>query len=184
MRGDPIEDRGAARSARGRDTIARMANRAVYPGSFDPVTFGHLDLIQRGSRLFDQLVVAIGVNAAKAGLFGGDERVAMVRNEVKGIRNVEVAVFDGLVVDFARSRGLNVILRGLRTVSDFEAEFQMALTNRSFAPDVETVFVMPGEKFQFISSRLIKEVAMVGGSVTSFVPAAVAEALKRRFAKR
>jgi pantetheine-phosphate adenylyltransferase len=161
-----------------------MPNRAVYPGSFDPVTFGHLDLIQRGSRLFDQLVVAVGRNAAKAGLFPPEERVAMIRAEIGGLRNVEVATFDGLVVDFAKSRGLNVILRGLRTVSDFETEFQMALTNRTFGPEIETVFVMPGEKFQFLSSRLIKEVASVGGDVSHFVPETVAHALKRRFSTR
>jgi pantetheine-phosphate adenylyltransferase len=161
-----------------------MAMRAVYPGSFDPVTLGHLDLIQRGSRLFESLVVAIGVNAAKTALFSSEERVAMIRAETGGLKNVEVATFDGLVVDFAKARGLNVILRGLRTISDFETEFQMALTNRTFAPDIETVFVMPGEKFQFISSRLIKEVAQVGGSVAAFVPEAVARALKGRFASR
>jgi pantetheine-phosphate adenylyltransferase len=161
-----------------------MTMRAVYPGSFDPVTLGHLDLIQRGSRLFEHLVVAVGVNASKTALFTPEERVAMIQAELSGLRNVEVAPFDGLVVDFARSRGLNVILRGLRTVSDFESEFQMALTNRSFAQDIETVFVMPGEKFQFISSRLIKEVAQVGGSVASFVPGRVAKALERRFARK
>jgi pantetheine-phosphate adenylyltransferase len=161
-----------------------MAMRAVYPGSFDPVTLGHLDLIQRGSRLFERLVVAVGVNAAKTALFSPEERVAMIRAETGGLANVEVATFQGLVVDFAKSRGLNVILRGLRTISDFETEFQMALTNRTFAQDVETVFVMPGEKFQFLSSRLIKEVAQAGGSVASFVPEAVARALKGRLSPR
>ena len=161
-----------------------MAMRAIYPGSFDPVTLGHLDLIQRGSRLFERLVVAVGINAAKTALFSPEERVAMIRAETGGLKNVEVATFDRLVIDFAKSRGVNVILRGLRTISDFETEFQMALTNRSFAPEIETVFVMPGEKFQFISSRLIKEVAQVGGNVSTFVPAAVAEALKRRYASR
>jgi pantetheine-phosphate adenylyltransferase len=160
-----------------------MTTRAVYPGSFDPVTFGHLDLIQRGSRLFDRLIVAVGVNAAKTPLFPAEERVAMIQAEIRGLANVEVAPFEGLVVDFARSHGSNIILRGLRTVSDFETEFQMALTNRSFAPDIETVFVMPGEKFHFISSRLIKEVAQVGGSVASFVPEAVARRLERRFSR-
>ena len=160
-----------------------MATRAVYPGSFDPVTFGHLDLIQRGSRLFDHLVVAVGVNASKAAMFSPEERVRMIEAETRGLKNVEVAMFPGLVVDFANARGLNIILRGLRTISDFETEFQMALTNRTFAPAIETVFVMPGEKFQFISSRLIKEVAQAGGSVASFVPEAVAKELKRRYAR-
>jgi pantetheine-phosphate adenylyltransferase len=158
-----------------------MTMRAVYPGSFDPVTFGHLDLIQRGSRLFDHLVVALGRNATKSPLFPAEERVAMIRGEIGGLRNVEVATFDGLVVDFAKSRGLDVILRGLRTISDFETEFQMALTNRTYAPAIETVFVLPGEKFQFLSSRLIKEIAEAGGDVSAFVPEAVAAALKRRF---
>jgi pantetheine-phosphate adenylyltransferase len=157
-----------------------MATRAVYPGSFDPVTFGHLDLIQRASRVFDHLVVAVAVNVAKSALFTAEERVAMIRAEIDGLRNVEVATCEGLVVDFARARGLNLILRGLRTVSDFESEFQMALTNRSFAPELETVFVMPGEHFHFISSRLIKEVAQVGGSVEAFVPKRVAAELLRR----
>ena len=161
-----------------------MAMRAVYPGSFDPITLGHLDLIQRGSRLFERLVVAVGVNAAKTALFSSEERVAMIRDEIGGLANVEVTTFSGLVVEFAKSRGLNVILRGLRTISDFETEFQMALTNRTLAQDVETVFVMPGEKFQFLSSRLIKEVAQVGGSVAPFVPEAVARALKGRFSPK
>jgi pantetheine-phosphate adenylyltransferase len=161
-----------------------MSHRAVYPGSFDPVTFGHLDLIQRGSRLFEHLVVAVGRNAEKAAMFPPEERVAMIRAEVGGLRNVEVTTFDGLIVDFAKSRGLDVILRGLRTISDFESEFQMALTNRTFAPGIETVFVLPGERFQFLSSRLIKEVAGAGGDVRAFVPEAVAQVLNRRFPQR
>jgi pantetheine-phosphate adenylyltransferase len=161
-----------------------MSHRAVYPGSFDPVTLGHLDLIQRGSRLFDHLVVAIGRNSEKTALFPPEERVAMIRAETGGLKNVEVATFDGLVVDFAKARGLDVILRGLRTVSDFETEFQMALTNRTYGPGIETVFVLPGERFQFVSSRLIKEVASAGGDVRPFVPEAVARALERRFSAR
>jgi pantetheine-phosphate adenylyltransferase len=159
-----------------------MGTHAIYPGSFDPVTFGHLDLIQRGSRLFDHLIVAVGVNASKEALFTAEERVEMIRSQIGGMKNVEVAQFRGLVVDFARSHSANIILRGLRTISDFETEFQMALTNRSFAPGVETVFVMPGEKYQFISSRLIKEVAQAGGALTAFVPESVEKALKKRIA--
>jgi pantetheine-phosphate adenylyltransferase len=161
-----------------------MSHRAVYPGSFDPVTFGHLDLIQRGSRLFEHLVVGVGINSSKSPLFTADERVAMIRAETAALKNVEVAAFDGLIVEFAKARGLDVILRGLRTISDFENEFQMALTNRTFGPAIETVFVLPGEKFQFLSSRLIKEVAQAGGDVGLFVPEAVAKALQRRYAKR
>jgi pantetheine-phosphate adenylyltransferase len=157
-----------------------MRNRAVYPGSFDPVTYGHLDLVRRGAALFDLLVVAIGVNAEKRATFDADERRAMIEAEIRDLPNVKVATFDGLVVDFARRNGLNLILRGLRTVSDFESEFQMALTNRSFAPDIETVFVMPGERWSFTSSRLIKEIVAVGGEVERFVPPAVAVALGRR----
>lgn len=157
-----------------------MRNRAVYPGSFDPVTYGHLDLVRRGAALFDLLVVAIGVNAEKRATFSADERRDMIEAEIRDLPNVKVATFDGLVVDFARRNGLNIILRGLRTVSDFESEFQMALTNRSFAPDIETVFVMPGERWSFTSSRLIKEIVAVGGEVERFVPPAVAVALGRR----
>jgi pantetheine-phosphate adenylyltransferase len=159
---------------------AAMKNRAVYPGSFDPVTYGHLDLIRRGAALFDLLVVAVGVNAEKRPTFSADERRAMIEAEVRDLPNVKVATFGGLVVDFARRNGLNLILRGLRTVSDFEAEFQMALTNRSFAAELETVFVMPGEKWSFTSSRLIKEIVAVGGDVERFVPPGVATALKSR----
>lgn len=157
-----------------------MRNRAVYPGTFDPVTYGHLDLIRRGAALFDLLIVAVGVNAAKRPVFDADERAAMIAAEIRDLPNVKVATFHGLVVDFARTNGLNLILRGLRTVSDFEAEFQMALTNRAYAPDLETVFVMPGEKWSFISSRLIKEVVEVGGDVERFVPRPVAAALRAR----
>jgi pantetheine-phosphate adenylyltransferase len=157
-----------------------MRNRAVYPGSFDPVTFGHLDLIRSGAALFDELVVAVGVNVSKNATFSADERAAMIAAEVAEIPRVRVATFQGLVVDFAKRNGLNLILRGLRTISDFEAEFQMALTNRAFAPDVETVFVMPSETWSYTSSRLIKEVVAVGGDVARFVPARVAEALRRR----
>ena len=157
-----------------------MRNRAVYPGSFDPVTYGHLDLIRRGAALFDLLVVAVGVNAAKHPTFDANERLQMIMAEVGDLPNVRVATFHGLVVDFARQNGLNLILRGLRTVSDFESEFQMALTNRSFAPELETVFVMPGEKWSYTSSRLIKEVVEVGGDVERFVPRPVAAALRAR----
>jgi pantetheine-phosphate adenylyltransferase len=165
--------------------IARaMRNRAVYPGSFDPVTYGHLDLIRRGAALFDLLVVAVGVNASKHPTFDADERARMIEAEIRDLPNVRVTKFHGLVVDFARQNGLNLILRGLRTVSDFEAEFQMALTNRSFAPDIETVFVMPGEKWSYTSSRLIKEVVEVGGDVERFVPGPVAAALRARLGRQ
>lgn len=154
--------------------------RAVYPGTFDPVTNGHLDVIERGARLFDHLLVGVAVNVEKTPLFPAEERVAMIRNEVAGMANVEVEALSGLVVDHARKVGCDVILRGLRTVSDFELEFQMALTNRSFAPDVETVFVMPNERYAYTSSRLIKEAVSLGGDVSAFLPRAVLRRLMER----
>jgi len=153
---------------------------AVYPGTFDPVTNGHLDLIRRGAALFDELVVAVANNMDKTPVFSVDERVGMIQELVGGIDNVSVASFSGLVVDYVRGRDSGVILRGLRTVSDFEYEYQMALANRSFAPGVDTVFVMPSEKYAFISSRLIKEAVALGGSVKKFVPSAVEARLRER----
>ena len=153
---------------------------ACYPGSFDPLTYGHLDLIRRGVELFDRLIVAVGRNVIKSPLFSAEERAEMLRGELAGLDRVEVEVFSGLVVEFCHQRGLNVILRGLRTISDFEAEYQMALTNRSFDARIETVFVMPAEKYSFLSSSLIKEVVSVGGTVKAFVPPAVEHALKNR----
>jgi pantetheine-phosphate adenylyltransferase len=153
---------------------------AVYPGTFDPVTNGHLDLVERGAKLFDRLLVAVAVNPAKAPLFEARERVEMIRGEVSRFRNVEVDSFVGLVVDYAKRKRCEVILRGLRTISDFEYEYQMALTNRTFSREVETVFVMPNEKFSFISSRLIKEAVAMGGDVSSFLPPAVERGLRER----
>lgn len=158
-----------------------MEIAACYPGSFDPVTYGHLDLMRRATALFDRVVVAVGKNVTKQPLFSAEERAALIQAEVDRFeRPVEVACFQGLVVDFCRENGLSVIVRGLRTVSDFESEFQMGLTNRTFAPEIETVFVMPGEKFSYVSSRLIKEVVAVGGSVDAFVPSGVVRALRSR----
>ena len=157
-----------------------MKNHAIYPGSFDPVTYGHLDLVRRAAALFDRLVIAVGHNPSKRPLFTAEERVTMIRAETSDLPNVEVDVFQGLAVDFARARGLNVVLRGLRTVSDFESEYAMALTNRSFAPEIESVFVMPGERWSYTSSRLIKEIVTGGGSVDNFVPPRVAKALRER----
>jgi pantetheine-phosphate adenylyltransferase len=156
---------------------------AVYPGSFDPVTNGHLDIIGRGARIFDRLVVAVAVNFEKRGLFTVPERVEMLRTHTAGLANVEVDSFEGLVVDYVRRRGARVILRGIRTVSDFEYEFQMALTNRSFG-DIETVFVMPSQEYAYLSARLIKEVAALGGDVGHLVPPDVAEALAERLKQR
>ena len=137
------------------------------------MTNGHLDVVRRGVRIFDQLIVAVADNPAKTSLFSREERVEMIKEAVKGIRNVSVDSFDGLVVDYVRRKKCHVLLRGIRTVSDFEYEYQMALTNRTFAQDIETIFVMTHEEYSFISSRLIKEAASLGGDISSFVPAGV-----------
>ncbi len=152
---------------------------AIYPGSFDPVTNGHLDLISRGSRLVDRLIVAILHNDTKQALFSVDERISMIR-EVLGDRypNVEVDCFNGLLVDFAAERGASLIFRGIRAISDYEYELQMTLMNRRLRPDIETVFLMAGEAYSFISSRLVKEVFRLGGSISGLVPQAVEARLK------
>lgn len=157
-----------------------MGTSACYPGSFDPPTLGHLDVIRRAAPVFDRLVVAVGVNPAKAPMLPVEERVALLRAELGGLGpRVEVESFRGLAVDFCRARGLAILVRGLRTVSDFESEFQMALTNRSLAPGIDTFFVMAGEKYSFVSSRLIKEILGAGAPVDAFVPPGVARALER-----
>jgi pantetheine-phosphate adenylyltransferase len=143
---------------------------AVYPGSFDPLTNGHVDIITRGVRLFDRIIVAIAANAEKAPLFTMDERVEIARGVFKDHRNVEVDTFDGLLVDYMERRHADVIVRGLRAVSDFEFEFQMALMNRRLDEKIETVFMMPAEQYTYISSRLIKEVFALGGRVHGLVP--------------
>ena len=153
---------------------------AVYPGTFDPVTNGHLDLIRRALVLFPELVVGVVVNPGKGTLFSVEDRVEMLRRATGRLKGVEVVSFGGLAVDFARSRKASVILRGLRMLSDFEYEFQMALTNRRLDPGVETVFLMPSAEHSYVSSRLVKEAAALGGDVREFVPAFVAERLKRK----
>jgi pantetheine-phosphate adenylyltransferase len=151
---------------------------AIYPGSFDPLTNGHVDIIQRGSRLFDRIVVAVLINLEKAPLFTVPDRVAIARDVFSSYANVEVDTFDGLLVDYARSRQASVIVRGLRAISDFEYEMQMALMNRRLEPEVETVFMMPAEPYTYVSSRLVKEVVALGGSVTGLVPAIVEARLR------
>lgn len=153
---------------------------AVYPGSFDPITNGHLDLIERGCRLFERLIVAILRNESKKPLFSLEERLEMARAVLHPWPGVEVDCFDGLLVDFVKARGARVILRGIRAISDYEYELQMALMNRRLAPEIETVFLMAGEAYSFLSARLVKEVIALGGDVSGLVPPLVEERLKRR----
>jgi len=154
---------------------------AIYPGSFDPITNGHLDLIERGARLVDRLVVAILRNEKKEALFSIDERIDMLRQVLAGHENIEVDFFDGLLVDYAQSRQATLILRGIRAISDYEYELQMALMNRRLRPEIETVFLMAGEAYSFLSSHLVKEVIRLGGHAAGLVPPLVEAKLKTRF---
>ncbi|HEV8043014.1 MAG TPA: pantetheine-phosphate adenylyltransferase [Bryobacteraceae bacterium] len=153
---------------------------ALYPGSFDPITNGHLDLIQRGSALFDKLFVAILRNDEKQALFSVDERIEMLSEVVEGYPNVEVGSFDGLLVEYAAQCGASVIIRGIRAVSDYEYELQMALMNRRLRPDIETVFLMASEAHSFLSSKLVKEVIRLGGKITGLVPPSIEVKLRKR----
>lgn len=159
-----------------------MAKRiAVYPGSFDPVTFGHLDIIKRASEMADELIVAVLVNKAKTPLFSADERVKMLRIVTKHIENVRVESFSGLSVDFARKEGAEFLVRGLRAITDFEYELQMAQTNRIMAPDVDTIFLTTNLKFAYLSSTTVREVASYGGDISRFVPPEVAKAVEEKY---
>ena len=160
-----------------------MPTVAIYPGTFDPLTNGHVDIIARGARLFDRIVVALLVNAEKFPLFTLAERLEIARAVFKGLPNVEVDTFDGLLVDYVERRGAQVIVRGLRAVSDFEFEFQMALMNRRLNDKIETVFMMPAEQYSYISSRLIKEVISLGGRVHGLVPDMVEQRLRDKVAR-
>ncbi len=153
----------------------------MYPGTFDPVTRGHEDLVRRATKLFDEVVVAIATNPDKAPLFSLEERVALATDVLKDLPGVSVTGYDGLTVDFARERGLSAIIRGLRAVSDFEYEFQLATMNRHLTDQVETVFLTPTEHYTFVSSSLVREIARLGGDVSSFVHARVAEGLATKF---
>ena len=153
---------------------------AIYPGSFDPLTNGHVDIIHRGSRLFERIVIAVLINLEKAPLFTVPERVEIARTAFRDMPNVEVDTFDGLLVDYARKKKAGVIVRGLRAVSDFEYEMQMALMNRRLNGEVETVFMMPAEPYTYVSSRLVKEVVALGGSVHGLVPEIVEERLREK----
>ena len=156
---------------------------AIYPGSFDPITNGHLDLIQRGSHLFDTLIVSILRNETKQPLFSVEERIEMLLEVVHVYPNVEVDSFDGLLVDYATEHSATVLLRGIRAISDYEYELQMALMNRRLRPEIETVFMMANEAYSFISSRLVKEVFGLGGNITGLVPPSVEARLDRRLSK-
>ncbi len=157
-----------------------MPVKAIYPGTFDPPTNGHLDLIERGSKIFDHLVVAILRNSAKDPLFTVEERVEMLKEVTAGIDTVSVATFNGRMVEFARRQGASAVLRGIRAISDYEFEFQMALMNRRLAPEIETVFLQPAGRYSFVSSRLVKEVVSLDGDVTGLLPPNVLERLRAR----
>jgi pantetheine-phosphate adenylyltransferase len=161
-----------------------MGSRAMYPGTFDPITNGHDDLVRRACRIFDHVVVAIAANPGKTPLLPLEQRLDLARRVLADVPNVEVAGYSGLTVEFARQHRLNVILRGLRAVSDFEFEFQLATMNRHLSDEVETVFLTPTEQFNFVSSTLIREIAGFGGDVREFVHPMVAEALAARFARK
>ncbi|MDX2269766.1 MAG: pantetheine-phosphate adenylyltransferase [Bryobacter sp.] len=154
---------------------------AIYPGSFDPITNGHLDVIERASRLADRLIVGVLLNSNKNPLFAIEERVELARAATARFPNIEVQSFDGLLVDFAERSQARIIVRGIRAISDYEFELQMALMNRRLKPDLETVFLMAGEQFSFVSSRIIKEVARLGGEIQGLVPAIVEDALRAKY---
>ena len=157
--------------------------RAIYPGSFDPVTNGHLDVVERARKLFDEVIVAVAHNDEKEPLFSLQERLALLEQTVGKIDNIRIAQFDGLLIEFALEQNAAAVIRGLRAVSDFEFEFQMALMNRKLRDSVETIFLMPKEEYTYLSSRLVKEIARLGGDVSKFVPSVVATALGKKFKK-
>ena len=154
--------------------------RASYPGSFDPITNGHLDVLQRAAGIFDNLIIAVARDNAKQSLFSVEERVELIRNATADIEGIEVMPFDGLLVNFARQHNAIALVRGLRAVSDFEFEFQLALMNRKLEPNLETLFLMPREEYTYISSRLVKEICRLGGHIEQFVPPNVADALRSK----
>jgi len=158
-----------------------MKNKAVYPGSFDPITNGHVDIIQRGLEIFDKILISVLKNPKKELLFSTKERVDMIQTIFSSQEKVEVKAFDGLLVDFAKKNNAKIIIRGLRAISDFEYEFQMTLMNRKLDPEIETFFLMPNVNYSFLSSKLVKEVSMLGGSLQGLVPMEVEKKLKKKF---
>jgi len=156
-------------------------NIAIYPGTFDPVTFGHLDVLERAEKLFEKVIISVAVKSSKKTLFSTEERLELIKNAACNISNIEIDSFEGLLVNYAEKKNAGAIIRGLRAISDFEFEFQMALTNRKISSKVETVFLMPNEKYSYISSTLVKEISAYGGDVSSFVPENVSKMLKKKF---
>jgi pantetheine-phosphate adenylyltransferase len=161
-----------------------MKKIAVYPGTFDPITFGHVDLIERGAKVFDQIIVAIAANKNKTPCFSLEERMALASEVLEKQTNVVVAGFENLLIDFMRQQNAKIILRGMRVVSDFDYEFQLAGMNRHLAPDIESIFLMPAEKFTYLSSSFVREIASLGGDVSPFVPKVVVNALQKKMSKK
>jgi len=158
--------------------------KAVYPGSFDPITNGHIDIIERGLAIFDEVIVAIARNSGKKPLFSIKERVKILNEVTNGFKGIKIDIFDGLLVDYVKKVGAKAVIRGLRAVSDFEYEFQMAITNRKLGNDVETIFLMSSEKYSYLSSSIVKEVASYGGNVSGMVPEKIVKALDKKFIKK
>lgn len=161
-----------------------MKNSAIFPGSFDPLTNGHLDILERAAQMFDKVYVTVAVNNKKSSVFNGEERVALIEEAIQSKKwkdKIEIEQFTGLLIDYARKKNINILLRGVRQISDFEYEFRMALTNRRLAPEIDTLFLMPDEQLTFISATIVKEVAAWGGDLSSFVPDNVAIALRKKF---
>lgn len=161
-----------------------MRHAAIYPGSFDPLTNGHLDILERAVQKFEKVLVTVAVNKNKSSVFSGEERVALINEAIQGkewAHKVEVEQFTGLLINFARKKEINILLRGVRQISDFEYEFRMALTNRRLAPEIDTMFMMPDEQLTFISATIVKEIAAWGGDLSSFVPPHVAKALQHKY---
>ncbi|MCM8784219.1 MAG: pantetheine-phosphate adenylyltransferase [Candidatus Omnitrophica bacterium] len=154
---------------------------AIYPGTFDPITYGHIDIIKRANSLFNKVIIAVAKNPSKETLFSWKERVNLVKKAVRDVQGVEVDTFNGLVVDYLKKKKAKIIIRGLRMISDFEYEFQMALTNRKLAPFIETIFMMPNEAYSYLSSKLIKEAGALGADLSYFVPSFVEKALRKKF---